>query len=774
MEQAKAKKDEIAVYMEDREFVANTYVMRCFFVMMVIFTLTFVLNLTGIFVIEQKLMICAYIPSILIYGIIYAVTRVVSLSDRRTKYFILFSVVTVLTIMGVFITYHVVLASLLPILYAMLYSSKRIMRYVYGLTVLSTVIVVYGGYYFGLCDANMALLTKMNLKGYLMNGGFALAEVNSNPALTLLLFYVVPRCLTYVAFVAVCRSIYRIVNGSLEKLKLTAELEKAKEEAERANRAKTQFLAKMSHEIRTPINSVMGMTEMILRESVEEETKMYARDVKESSVMLLNIVNDILDSAKIESGMMELVPVNYEVGSVLNDLYNMINLKAKEKGLELIFDIAPDIPCGYAGDDKRIRQILLNLLTNAVKYTERGTVTLQIKGERQGENALLRFSVSDTGIGIKLEDIEVIQQMYGRVDMQKNRSVEGTGLGINIVQQFLELMGSKLEIRSEYGKGSVFSFELMQPVVNDKQIGDFRERLKRAEQVYRSSYTAPEAKVLVVDDYKMNLKVFKGLLKQTGIQVFEAESGQECLKMLENNTFDLIFLDHMMPGMDGIETFRIMNEKKLCNDVPVIMLTANAIKGNREKYLSEGFDDFLSKPIMPEKLDRTILKHLPQRLIVHGDTIQKDIVQYEGDVTLEESQAEQRTEENGGKAEQSGKVSLANLKECLPEIEYKTGVMFCAGDEEFYLEMFDVFTKLTIKQVLTECREKGDYQNYCIHVHGFKNNAYSVGAKEIGDRAYELEMCTKEGFPDNIEELHDGLMRLYDTVCSEYNKIGRC
>lgn len=770
MKNTKVKKDEISVYIEDREAVANTYVMRCFFVMMVTFTIAFILNLAGIFVINQALMIRAYIPSVAIYGIIFVVTRVVSISDRRMKYFILFCVVTVLTIMGVYITYHVVLASLLPILYAMLYSSKKIMRYVYTLTVISTLIVIYGGYYFGLCDANMVLLTRDSLQGHLMNGGFAAMEVNSNPAVTLLLFYVGPRCLTYVAFVAVCKNIYGIVNGSLEKLKLTAALEEAKEEAERANRAKSQFLARVSHEIRTPINAVMGMNEMILRESREEETLRCAKDVKDSSMILLNIVNDILDSSKIESGMMELVPVRFELGDLLNDLYNMISLKAKEKGLEISFEISPELPSGYFGDDKRIRQILLNLLTNAVKYTERGSVTLKIEGEVLGEEAVLRCAIVDTGIGIKPEDMEAVQKMYCRVDVQRNRAIEGTGLGLNIVRQFLELMGSELKIQSEYEKGSVFSFELIQQVEDKTPLGDFREKMQESDSVYCSGYTAPEARILVVDDYMMNRKVFKGLVKQTKIQVFEAESGQECLKMLEKDSFDLIFLDHMMPGMDGIETLHVMREKKLGEGIPVVMLTANSLKGDREKYLQEGFDDFLSKPIIPEALDKMILHYLSEAHVCYDKEkeLGTDGVQEQSE-NVKEPVPEEETWE--AEVVSPGVVTLSGLRSRLPEIDFESGMMLCGDDEELYLEIFLYFTQSDIKETLTGCRAQGDYQNYCIHVHGFKNNAYSVGAKEIGDLAYEMEKMTREGFPEELEERQKRLFDLYDRVCDEYKRM---
>lgn len=767
----KSKEDEISVYIEDTEYVANKYVIRCFSIMMLVFTVAFILNLAGIFVIEQSLMRKAYFPSLLIYAVMLIVTRFVSLSSHGIKFFIMLCVFAVLTVMGVYITYHVMLASILPLLYAMLYSSKRLNRFVYVMAVISIVITVYGGYRYGLCDANMALLTADRLQSYLVEGSFVLTKVNENPTLSLLLFFVIPRCLAHIAFMAVCGSIYKFVSGSLEKVRLAAELEKAKEEAEQANRAKSQFLARVSHEIRTPINAVLGMNEMILRESKEEDTVRYATDVKDSSMMLLNIVNDILDSSKIESGMMELVPVKYELGSLLNDLYNMTNLKAKEKGLELVFDISPDLPCSLTGDDKRIRQIILNLLTNAVKYTERGSVTLKIEGVPQNENVILRCAVTDTGIGIKPEDMEAVQKMYCRVDVQRNRTIEGTGLGLNIVRQFLELMGSELKIQSEYEKGSVFSFELVQPVEDKTPLGDFRERIQKSVSVYHSNYSAPEAKVLVVDDYKMNLKVFKGLLKQTKMQVFEAESGQECLRMLEKGRFDIVFLDHMMPGMDGIETLHTIKERKLCEGVPIVMLTANAIKGDKERYLQEGFNDFLSKPIIPEKLDRVILRHLPQEL-VHSEE-EKETVKKESqncrdhgfEPVIQQVQGVQAV------ALETEAMTLAGLRKRLPEIDYNAGMMLCGEDEEFYLELFKDFTELNIKEILVECREKEDYENYCIHVHGFKNNAYSIGAKKLGDLAYRIEQLTRQCIPEEVTELQKCLFEQYDRICEGYNSL---
>ncbi len=394
-------------------------------------------------------------------------------------------------------------------------------------------------------------------------------------------------------------------------------LEQKVELAERKNEAKSIFLARMSHEIRTPINAVLGMNQMILKETKESMTHAYAEDVDSAAQTLLGIVNEILDLSKIEAGKMELVETEYSFANMLSEVSNMIAIRAQSKNLRFRLRIDKTIPAILRGDELKLRQILTNILSNAVKYTNEGSVTLSITGRRRDNGKELELScrVADTGIGIKEEDLPKLFNAFERFEEEKNRVVEGTGLGMNITMQFLKLMGSKLEVESEYELGSTFYFTVVQTIADDEPIGDFEEqfRMRREKYLNKNQETGTSElinkKILLVDDNKLNRKVFKSLLKDTGIQVTEANSGEECLLASQQKKFEVIFLDHMMPGMNGVETLHAMREMNdnPNSETPVIALTATDMTNPEGFYKKEGFDGYLAKPIEPDKLMRILL-----------------------------------------------------------------------------------------------------------------------------------------------------------------------
>ncbi|MBQ3911910.1 MAG: response regulator [Lachnospiraceae bacterium] len=395
------------------------------------------------------------------------------------------------------------------------------------------------------------------------------------------------------------------------------ELRQQREIADSANEAKSRFLANMSHEIRTPINAVLGMDEMILRESQEKSIRTYAADIMSAGKTLLSLINDILDFSKVEEGKMEIIPVQYDLSSLINDLVNMIRDRAAKKGLKFVVDVDRHIPHLLHGDEIRIKQCVMNLLTNAVKYTEKGTVTLRVTftpAEKGKKSVMLGFAVEDTGIGMKQEDMDKLFSPYKRIEEKRNRLIEGTGLGMSITRQLLELMHGKLEVQSEYGKGSCFSFEVKQKVISWQEIGDYSDRLAESSEngpAYHELFHAPDARILVVDDTEMNLTVIRSLLKKTEIRIDTAERGRDALTLAAGNQYDAIFIDHMMPDMDGIETLEHLRESGKNTETPAIALTANAVSGAREMYLNAGFTDYLSKPVDGAKLEKLLSEVLP-------------------------------------------------------------------------------------------------------------------------------------------------------------------
>lgn len=499
---------------------------------------------------------------------------------------------------------------------------------------------------------------------------------------------------------------------------LAEQLEKEKRRADTANKAKTNFLANMSHEIRTPITAVLGMNELIMRESGESAIKQYAKDVDGAAKSLLSIINDILDITKIEAGKLRVISAEYDFFTVIKDVTNMISFKTKVKDLEFQVVIDEKIPERLMGDDLRLRQILVNLLNNAVKYTHKGTVTLEITmlPSERVNTAKLYFCVKDTGIGIKEEDMQKLCMPFERIEEKRNRNIEGTGLGMSITKQLLGLLNSELKVRSIYGEGSAFSFELFQEIVDAKPIGKLEEHLELADVEYQHTYEAPDAKILVVDDNELNRRVFIGLLKETKIQIDEAKDGKECLEKVAKKAYDIIFLDHMMPEMDGVEAFRIMKgmEDYPSKNTPVVILTANAIVGAKEKYLKEGFSTFLEKPIDHIKLESVIKELLDESLLCEATAstakTENDIVELPLVEGMDWKYARMHFH-----AEQAMLDTVAFFVESL---EYDAAEL-----EALFADIATDFGR----------------KSYCTKVHSMKNSASTIGIIPLAGMAKVLE-----------------------------------
>lgn len=405
-----------------------------------------------------------------------------------------------------------------------------------------------------------------------------------------------------------------------------------RKEIEELNKAENHFFSSMSHEIRTPINTIIGLNEIILRGDIPDDVAENARNIQSASKILLTLINDILDLSKIKSGKMEIVNVSYETGRLFSEVINMIWMKARKKDLEFRLHVDSSIPSMLCGDEVRIKQILINLLNNAVKYTSEGYITLSVRCERLTLNRVrVWYSVEDTGMGVKKENIPYIFNAFKRVDEEKNRHIEGTGLGLSIVHQLVKLMGGEISVNSVYTKGSTFLVMLEQDIVDDRELGEFtlesRTNVHEREQ-YRQSFEAPEARILVVDDNEMNRMVVRKLLAETKIQIDMVSSGFECLKMTRKLHYDGILMDHLMPEMDGIQCLHALRTQPggLCQDVPVIALTANAGSDNQFLYRKEGFSGYLAKPVNGALLEASVLSILPKELVIlNNEAVQSEM-----------------------------------------------------------------------------------------------------------------------------------------------------
>ncbi|MBD5544422.1 MAG: response regulator [Lachnospiraceae bacterium] len=534
-------------------------------------------------------------------------------------------------------------------------------------------------------------------------------------------------------------------------------LKELKEMADAANRAKSDFLANMSHEIRTPINTVLGMDEIILRETTEISVKGYAENIREAATTLLSLVNDLLDFSKIECGKMEILPAEYEIANVLTEVINMVEIKAANKNLEFIPVISENIPYLLFGDEIRIKQVIINLLTNAVKYTKEGSVVLKVDWKEAGDShIMLIVSVTDTGIGIREEDVNRLFVSFERIEEERNRNIEGNGLGLSITKQLLELMDSRLNVRSEYGVGSTFSFTLRQGIKDRKPIGKFREKYsysKEKDKKYRTMFVAPDVRILVVDDNAMNLAVAEGLLKNTEIKVDKAADGEKALELCRDIKYDVILMDHMMPRMDGIETMKrlkAMSDSPNA-DTPVIVLTANAISGVREMYLKEGFVDYMSKPIQGKRLEEKILKYLPANkyVMVEYDEIEKSVFR-----TLWQETAD--------------RIMKKYSFQCL---DILTAIESAEGDVECFKFLLESFrdTADKNKEEIQGSYDGQNFTDYTIFVHALKSTSKMIGAERLSEQARLLEMAGKNGDIHYICENHQKVMELYEEALEEIN-----
>ncbi|MBR3246941.1 MAG: response regulator [Clostridiales bacterium] len=518
-----------------------------------------------------------------------------------------------------------------------------------------------------------------------------------------------------------------------------------KSAADSANKAKSDFLADMSHEIRTPINAVLGMNEMILRESKDDNILEYSSNIKSAGNTLLSIINNILDFSKIEDGKMSLVPVEFDVAELINNLVNSISERARAKGLEFRLDIDESVPARLFGDDVRISQVIMNLLTNAVKYTETGSVTLRVanKGTEDG-NVRLRIDVTDTGIGIKEEDLDKLFQSFERIEEKRNRHIEGTGLGISIVVKLLSMMDSKLEVNSKYAIGSTFGFDLSLRVVDPEPVGrlDEKKKISSVENDENGHLYAPDARVLVTDDNGMNLKVACNFLKLFGITPVTCSSGRETIDILRKEKFDIILLDHMMPEMDGIETLKVLKDDDILNGAAVIALTANAVVGAEEQYLNAGFDGYLSKPIMVEDIENTLKKYLPADVAGSDD---------DGNAVFEFAASQDE--------KTSSTLTLDKARSAGLNVD--AGMGYACGEENFYLELLSDYVNCTSDKCaeLTSYLDNNDIKNYEILVHSIKSASKTIGADDLSAQAKALEDASKNNDIAFVKAHHDSFIK---------------
>lgn len=536
------------------------------------------------------------------------------------------------------------------------------------------------------------------------------------------------------------------------------EAEEAMASAQSASQVKTEFLSTISHEIRTPINAVLGFNEMVLRQSSDDEITQYSENIRSAGKTLLAMISDMMDFTEMETGSFRIEETNYATASMLSDIAAFAGYYASKKDIELRLDLSPDIPRTLNGDSVRITRILNNLTSNAVKYTDRGWVEIHVSWEpdENGDSGYLCVQIRDTGTGMREEDVARISSSFLRMDKKRSQNIQGLGLGLTIVTRLLSLMGSCLEVESSYGRGTCMSFRLKQGVADPSPVGN-AAALARPGEVQRSKpgFTAPQARLLIADDNEMNLDLYCRSLRETRVTIDTATNGVAALELIGRNRYDLIFLDHMMPIMDGMETLRTIKKQELCPGIPIIVVTANAISGERNMYLNAGFDDYLAKPVTGRQLWETVMKYLPAALV----RISED----ETDQPAARSESAPNSVGAVGSAEW-GSPAIGVMDRLGEFLNTSEALSYCCESEEFYLEILAGYIEEDKSPAILEYRDAGDLENYRIQVHALKSSARTIGANELSDEALRLEQAAKAGETGYINSNTDRVLEMYSAL----------